>query len=100
MTPKRISEDGLPSLLARLPKTVDLESSAARSRALVRRRGVKSAASLLRLARGCGLGRGGSGGEPVRCGAAQPLAKGRRLAGRDFRYASVGAALRDGDLDR
>jgi len=58
MTPKRISEDELPSLLARLPKTIDLESSAARSRALVRRRGVKSAASLLRLALGyaaCGL---------------------------------------------
>jgi len=58
MTPIRISEGELPALLTRLPATIDLEASAERSGALLRRRGVKSASSLLRLALGyaaCGL---------------------------------------------
>jgi hypothetical protein len=58
MTPIRISDDEFPRLWARLPAALDLETSARRSGALLRRRGVTSAASLLRLALGygaCGL---------------------------------------------
>jgi len=59
MTPIRIGDDELSRLLsARLPAALDLEASARRCGALVRRRGVTSAADLLRLALGygaCGL---------------------------------------------
>jgi hypothetical protein len=46
--------DGWPALLARLPTTFDLDATAKQHRALVRRRGVRDAASLLRLALGYG----------------------------------------------
>jgi hypothetical protein len=58
MTPTRIGDEELSQLLRRLPAAFDLEATARQSGALVRRRGVKSAASLLRLALGygaCGL---------------------------------------------
>jgi hypothetical protein len=58
MTPIRIGDEELSRLLRRLPAAFDLEASARESGALVRRRGVKSAGNLLRLALGygaCGL---------------------------------------------
>lgn len=54
MTPDRIADADFPLLLKRLPAGFDLESSARLSRALLRRRGVRSADSLLRLALGYG----------------------------------------------
>ena len=50
MTPRRIADAELSTLLKRLPAALDLEASARRSGALRRRRGVRDAASLLRLA--------------------------------------------------
>ena len=58
ITPIRIGDEEFSGLWARLPAGLDLDASARQSGALVRRRGVKSAASLLRLALGygaCGL---------------------------------------------
>jgi hypothetical protein len=59
MTLIRISEDDeLSRLMAQLPAGLDLEATAVRSRALVRRRGVRCGADLLRLALcygACGL---------------------------------------------
>lgn len=49
-----ILSEGWPSLLARLPDTFDLDATAKQHRALIRRRGVPDAASLLRLALGYG----------------------------------------------
>jgi len=46
--------EGWPALLARLPAAFDLETTARQHRALLRRRGVPDAASLLRLALGYG----------------------------------------------
>lgn len=46
--------EGWPALLARLPATFDLDATAKQYRALLRRRGVPDAASLLRLALGYG----------------------------------------------
>ena len=46
--------EGWPAVLARLPATFDLNATAKQYRALVRRRGVPDAASLLRLALGYG----------------------------------------------
>lgn len=58
MTQTSLIETEFSTLLARLPRSLDLEASARSSKALVRRRAVKDAAGLLRLALGyavCGL---------------------------------------------
>jgi Transposase DDE domain len=58
MTPERITETELSTLFAKLPTGLDLEATARASGALRRRRGVRDAPSLLRLALGygaCGL---------------------------------------------
>jgi Transposase DDE domain len=58
MTPERITETQLSTLLGKLPAALDLEATARASGALRRRRGVRDAPSLLRLALGygaCGL---------------------------------------------
>ena len=56
MTEGRITGADFSTLLAKLPATLDLESTARSSGALRRRRGVRSAASLLRLALGYAVG--------------------------------------------
>lgn len=58
MTPERLADSEMPALLMRLPAGLDLDATARASGALVRKRGVKSAADLLRLALSygaCGL---------------------------------------------
>jgi hypothetical protein len=58
MTPERITETQLSTLFAKLPAALDLDATARTSGALRRRRGVRDAPSLLRLALGygaCGL---------------------------------------------
>ena len=58
MTPERITGSDFEALLARLPGALDLEATARSSGALKRRRGVRSATNLLRLALGyavCGM---------------------------------------------
>jgi hypothetical protein len=58
MAPERITGSDFEALLARLPCALDLEATARASGALKRRRGVRSATNLLRLALGyavCGM---------------------------------------------
>ena len=58
MTPKRIAGSDFEALLAKLPDALDVEATARASGALKRRRGVRSATNLLRLALGyavCGM---------------------------------------------
>ena len=58
MQPESVSDAAWPTLLSRLPASLDLASSARECRALLRRRGIPDAETLLRLALsygGCGL---------------------------------------------
>lgn len=58
MTPTRLADSAIANLLRRLPAGLDLDTTARTSGALVRKRGVKSASDLLRLALSygaCGL---------------------------------------------
>ena len=54
MTPIELNDTEFSRLLARLPAALDLEASARASGALRRKRAVKDAATLLRLALGYG----------------------------------------------
>lgn len=58
MQPEQVSDAAWPTLLSRLPASLDLAASARECRALLRRRGIPDAETLLRLALsygGCGL---------------------------------------------
>ena len=58
MQPESVSDAAWPTLLSRLPASLDLATSARECRALLRRRGIRDAETLLRLALsygGCGL---------------------------------------------
>src|ERR671933_2619953 len=78
-----------PDLVAAVSAAIDLEATARASGALVRRRAIRSAEMLLRLALAYGPGRGQWLGGPVRHGGHEAPAPGRPLAGRGGRSAAA-----------